>query len=124
MGTSHSLVDEGTSRESLYVALTRGAGGNWAYVITHGHAAGFIPEEESPPPGRAGPHAAAHRLEQTATQAIAAELERREHLAVLEPVWAGVKDRDAELRYGRALLRRPRTGGVPHASPARRRTAA
>lgn len=104
VGTAHSLVDEGTSRESLYVALTRGAEANWAYIITHDPAEGFVPEEEIPH------HLAVldgtlqrTELEQTATQVVRGELERREHLAVLEPVWADVKDRDAELRFGRAL---------------------
>ncbi|WP_329167580.1 AAA family ATPase (plasmid) [Streptomyces sp. NBC_01717] len=104
VGPCHSLVDEQTTREALYVGLTRGQDGNWGYVITHRDSQG-IKQEDIP-----------HYLsvldqtlqrtgtQQTATQAIAAELQRRENLAVLEPVWSGVKDQDAERRYGKALL--------------------
>ncbi|MFD5906535.1 MobF family relaxase [Streptomyces microflavus] len=104
VGPCHSLVDEQTTREALYVSLTRGQDGNWAYVITH-RAADQLRDEDVP-----------HYLsvldrtlqrsgsQQTATQAIAGELERREHLAALEPVWSGVKEQNAEIRYGKALL--------------------
>ncbi|MCX4462432.1 AAA family ATPase [Streptomyces sp. NBC_01728] len=103
VGPCHSLVDEQTTREALYVSLTRGQDGNWAYVITHRDGDGIKAEDV--------PHYLAtldqtlqrSGTQQTATQAIAAELERREHLAALEPVWSGVKDQDAEKRYGKAL---------------------
>ncbi|MCQ4045808.1 MobF family relaxase [Streptantibioticus rubrisoli] len=105
VGVCHSLVDEQTTRESLYVALTRGEGGNYAYVITHGKPGDGIKPEEAPH-HLASLDQALQRteLEQTATQSVRDELERREHLAVMEPVWSGVKDQQAEARFGSTLL--------------------
>lgn len=104
VGPCHALVDEKTSLEALYVGLTRGEDGNWAYVITHRQGDGIkqadIPHHLAVLNGtlqRSG-------MQQTASQAIEAELERRERLDVLEPVWSGVKDQDAEKRFGQALL--------------------
>ncbi|WP_240152296.1 MobF family relaxase [Streptomyces mobaraensis] len=104
VGPCHSLVDGQTTREALYVSLSRGEDGNWAYVITHRQGDGIkqedVPHHLSVLDGvvqRSG-------MQQTATEAVAAELERRERLDVLEPVWSGVKDQDAEKRFGKALL--------------------
>lgn len=104
VGVCHSLVDESTSREALYVMLTRGEGANYGYVITHRDGDGLKKEEV--PHHLAQLDAALRRtgLELTATKTIEAELERREHLSVLEPVWSGVKEQDAEKRFGTALL--------------------
>ncbi|MEU5143743.1 MobF family relaxase [Streptomyces sp. NPDC021139] len=104
VGVCHSLVDESTSREALYVMLTRGEGANYGYVITHRDGDGI--KQEEIPHHLAQLDAALRRtgLELTATKTIEAELERREHLAVLEPVWSGVKEQDAEKRFGTALL--------------------
>uniref|UniRef100_A0AAU1M5M5 Relaxase domain-containing protein n=2 Tax=Streptomyces sp. NBC_00148 TaxID=2903626 RepID=A0AAU1M5M5_9ACTN len=104
VGVCHSLVDESTSREGLYVMLTRGEGANYGYVITHRDGDGV--QQEEVPHHLAQLDATLRRtgLELTATKTIEAELERREHLAVLEPVWSGVKEQDAEQRYGQALL--------------------
>ncbi|WP_435246457.1 MobF family relaxase [Streptomyces sp. NRRL F-5630] len=104
VGICHSLVDESTNREALYVMLTRGEGANYGYVITHRDGDGLKGEEV--------PHHLAvldstlrrSGLEPTATKTIEAELDRREDLAVLEPVWSGVKEQDAEQRFGTALL--------------------
>jgi hypothetical protein len=104
VGPCHSLVDEQTTREALYVSLTRGQDGNWAYVITHRDGDGI--KDEDIPHHLSVLDQTLQRswLEQTATQAIAAELDRREHLAATQPAWAGVKDQDAEKRFGKALL--------------------
>ncbi|MFF1399331.1 MobF family relaxase [Streptomyces sp. NPDC058287] len=104
VGICHSLVDETTSRESLYVMLTRGEGGNYGYVITHRDGDGI--QQEDIPHHLATLSSTLQRtsLEKSATATIEAELERREHLAVLEPVWSGVKDQRAEEKYGKALL--------------------
>ncbi|MCQ8194683.1 MobF family relaxase [Streptomyces rugosispiralis] len=101
VGVCHSLVDETTSREALYVMLTRGEAGNFGYVITHRDDI----KQEDIPDYLATLNSALQRssLEKTATRTIEGELERREHLAVLEPVWSGVKDQQAEEKYGRAL---------------------
>ncbi|MEV8590895.1 MobF family relaxase [Streptomyces sp. NPDC051180] len=104
VGVCHSLVDESVNREALYVMLTRGEGGNFAYVITHQPEQNLKREEI--PHHLAKLDSALQRsgLEPTATKVIAAELERRENLAVLEPVWSGVKEQDAAKRYGTVLL--------------------
>ncbi|MFD4056407.1 AAA family ATPase, partial [Streptomyces californicus] len=104
VGPCHSLVDEKTSLEALYVSLTRGEDGNWAYVITHRQGDGI--KQEDVPHHLSVLNGTLQRsgMQQTASQAIEAELERRERLDVLEPVWSGVKDQDAEKRFGRALL--------------------
>ncbi|MFE7268191.1 MobF family relaxase [Streptomyces sp. NPDC057592] len=105
VGVCHSLVDpNSTNREALYVMLTRGEGANFGYVITHRDGDGL--KEEEIPHHLAVLDSTLQRsgLELTATKTIEAELERREHLAVLEPVWSGVKEQDAETRYGQALL--------------------
>ncbi|MGD6757284.1 MobF family relaxase [Streptomyces sp. BH105] len=102
VGVCHSLVDETTSRESLYVMLTRGERGNYGYVVTHEDGT----KQEDIPHHLATLNSTLQRtsLEKSATATIEAELERREHLAVLEPVWSGVKDQQAEEKYGKALL--------------------
>lgn len=104
VGTTHGLVGENTSREALYVTMTRGEGGNWAYVITHREGDGI--RREDVPHHLAKLNGVLQRtgMEKTATKTIEAELERREHLAVLEPAWSGVKDQHAERRFGTALL--------------------
>lgn len=105
VGVCHSLVDpNSTNREALYVMLTRGEAENFGYVITHRDGDGLKAEEI--PHHLAVLHSTLQRsgLELTATKTIEAELERREHLAVLEPVWSGVKEQDAEKRFGTALL--------------------
>ncbi|GAA2111038.1 MobF family relaxase [Streptomyces synnematoformans] len=103
VGVCHSLVDETTSREALYVMLTRGEDGNYGWVITHRDGDGI--KAEDVPHHLAALDSTLQRstLEKTATRTIEAELERREHLAVLEPVWSGVKDQAADERYSRAL---------------------
>ncbi|MFE5730243.1 MobF family relaxase [Streptomyces sp. NPDC056528] len=104
VGPCHSLVDEATTREALYVSLSRGQVENQAYVITHRKSQGL--KEEDVPHYLSVLDQTLQRTgtQQTATQSIAAELERRENLAALEPVWSGVKDQDAETRFGRTLL--------------------
>lgn len=105
VGVCHSLVDpNSTNREALYVMLTRGEVENFGYVITHRDGDGL--KEEEIPHHLAVLDSTLQRsgLELTATKTIEAELERREHLAVLEPVWSGVKEQDAEKRFGSALL--------------------
>ncbi|MFJ2561260.1 MULTISPECIES: MobF family relaxase [unclassified Streptomyces] len=104
VGPCHSLVDEQTSREALYVSLTRGQDGNWAYVITHRDGDGIKDEDVPHYLSVLDQTLQRSGTQQTATQAIAAELERREHLAAIQPAWAGVKDQDAEKRFGKALL--------------------
>lgn len=104
VGVCHSLVDESTTREALYVMLTRGEADNRAWVITH-RAEQNLKREEIPH-HLSKLDAALQRtgLEPTATKTIEAELERRENLAVLEPVWSGVKEQDVAKRYGTVLL--------------------
>ncbi|WP_248283055.1 MobF family relaxase [Streptomyces sp. RLA2-12] len=104
VGPCHSLVDEQTSREALYVSMTRGQDGNWAYVITHRDGDGIKDEDVPHYLSVLDQTLQRSGTQQTATQAIAAELERREHLAAIQPAWAGVKDQDAEKRFGKALL--------------------
>ncbi|MEV5348946.1 MobF family relaxase [Streptomyces achromogenes] len=111
VGVCHALVDDSATREALYVMLTRGEGGNYAYVITHQADERPKPftkpiDPEEIPHHLAKLHGIVQRtgLEPTATQVIEAELERRENLAVLEPVWSGVKEQDAARRYGTVLL--------------------
>ncbi|MFG3207928.1 MobF family relaxase [Streptomyces sp. NPDC048192] len=104
VGVCHSLVDPAmTSREALYVMLTRGEGGNFGYVITYRDGDGIKPEEV--PHHLAALNSTLQRssLEKTATKVIEAELERRENLAVLQPAWSGVKDQKADEKYSRAL---------------------
>jgi conjugative relaxase-like TrwC/TraI family protein len=104
VGVCHSLVDGSGTRESLYVMLTRGESGNYAWVITHRPEQNL--KREDIPHHLATLDGVLQRsgLEQTATKTIEAELDRRENLAVLEPVWSGVKEQDAEKRYGATLL--------------------
>ncbi|MEU9796912.1 MobF family relaxase [Streptomyces sparsogenes] len=104
VGVCHSLVDPTmTSREALYVMLTRGEGGNFGYVITHRDGDGIKPEDVPHHLATLNSTLQRSSLEKTATRTIEAELERREHLAVLEPAWSGVKDQRAEEKYSRAL---------------------
>lgn len=104
VGVCHAVVDQSTNREALYVMLTRGEAGNFGYVVTHRPEEGV--KEEDVPHHLAVLDAALQRtgLEATATTTVAAELERRENLAVLAPTWAGVKEQDAARRFGQVLL--------------------
>lgn len=99
--TCHSLVDPGSSRESLYVSLTRGREANLAYVVT-----------EAPAPGEEAPDKVAvldqilqrTSVEQSALATLNAELERASHLGALHPVWADLIEEEAATRVGRTLV--------------------
>ncbi|NUU20302.1 MAG: relaxase domain-containing protein, partial [Streptomycetaceae bacterium] len=100
----HSLIDPTTTRELFYVAISRGQGGNWAYVITHDPATVLQPGQEIPD------HLAILReiverqtREQTATQDHREQTGRVDHLAAVLPEWERLHIEDAEKRFGTAL---------------------
>lgn len=43
--TAHAVVEDGMSRQALYVELSRGREGNWAWVVTETEAADLRPED-------------------------------------------------------------------------------
>src|SRR5699024_6754474 len=52
--TSHAVVEDGMSRQALYVEMSRGRQGNWALAITDTESADLRPEQTGP----SGPDAA------------------------------------------------------------------
>lgn len=46
--TCHAVVDEGMSRQALYVEMSRGRYGNWAWTITDTESADLRPAENAP----------------------------------------------------------------------------
>ena len=99
--TCHALVDDAMSREQLYVALTRGQDGNYAYVICE------APEGMTDAtPDRW--QVLAGNLERTefeasATTVMRREFERVNHLGVLGRLWEDLQVRHAQQRYAEAL---------------------
>lgn len=43
--TAHAVVEDGMSRQALYVEMSRGRHGNWAWVVTETEAADLRPED-------------------------------------------------------------------------------
>ncbi|SDI57541.1 conjugative relaxase domain-containing protein, TrwC/TraI family, partial [Sinosporangium album] len=98
--TCHNLVDEGVTREMLYVMLSRGRDGNYAYTVVGerdrqadlrpGPVQAADAEQAVQPEDRLAVLARAlERVEddQTALEAVRAERERTEHLANLGARW-------------------------------------
>ncbi|MQY15167.1 ATP-dependent RecD-like DNA helicase [Streptomyces sp. RB5] len=100
VGCGHSLIGPSSTREELYVSLSRGTARNEAYVMTDG-----APHAAEAPHHLAVLTRVLERsgLEPSAGQHIRDEQERASHLAAVEPIWSNVKDQVAAERYGRAL---------------------
>ncbi|MFD5565556.1 MobF family relaxase, partial [Kitasatospora griseola] len=107
VSTCHALVDPSANRNFLYVALTRGREGNWAYAITEPDVQKVALDEEPP---RLEMMAVLDGVlqredrEQSATMAIRAEIERAHHLAVLGPIRTDLLEEDAQRRVGQVLV--------------------
>lgn len=100
-----SLIDESGSRESLYVAMTRGWGANIGYVVTHDEAAGAVPAEEIPPMHAVLASALGNsELELSAHETIRRGQEASERLDTLAPMWTSLVEQEAKRRFGAALL--------------------
>src|SRR5699024_9894838 len=46
--TSHAVVEDGMSRQALYVEMSRGREGNWSWVVTDTESADLRPEQAGP----------------------------------------------------------------------------
>lgn len=106
--TTHAVVDATTSRELLYVALTRGRLANYGYVVTDPRVSELEPEGATPASDMYAVLAAALdrvQAEASAVEVMRNELDRADHLGVLEPIWADVIAADAARRYGGVLRR-------------------
>lgn len=105
--TCHALVDANANRNFLYVALTRGKQGNYAYAITEPDVQRVALDEDAP---RLEMMAVLdgvlqrEDLEQSATMAIREEIERSRHLAVLGPIRSDLLEEDAQRRVGQILV--------------------
>ena len=90
--TAHLLVDPATTRDALYVAMTRGALSNTAWVTS----AAEIDDEQYLEPLRADYMAVLTDVlerdpdNRTATEVLAHEIEHSESLLALGVVWSGV----------------------------------
>jgi len=105
--TCHSLISGTTSRENLYVALTRGKDGNYAYVITTEEGQ-IIPRDQEPPDVMAVLNGVLQRseAEQSATSVIRAELERIERLDFLEGIRGDLVEQYQAARIGQLIYDR------------------
>ena len=103
--TSHAVMSQRTGRDGLYVAMTRGREGNWAYVACEQHDR----PDEAPVTG--DPVAVLVGVMTTdepalaATQVLRDEHHRAESLHTLYPQWKDALDQHTENRWADATAR-------------------
>ena len=109
--TAHVLVDAATTRENLYVAMTRGRDGNVAYVAV-----------DKPDPSHDGPHpgdnseATGRTVLYGVLQHTGAELSAHETIAVEQETWGSIAQLAAEYETIAAAAQRDRWASLVRAS--------
>lgn len=114
--TCHSVVEAGMSRQMLYVEMTRGREGNWAWTVVEDQGAdlgGQDPASSAFEPGSAKAHRdpvgtlaeimANGHGDLTAVQMLRAETDRVTHLAHLGAMWSEVVAEDTSAWAQRRL---------------------
>lgn len=105
--TAHTIVDDQTSRESLYVSTTRGRANNMIYVVTDPSAEEtFGRPDDFRPDARTVLSGALERTSasQSATEAMREQYDAAESLARLGPVWSDVCAQVLADRHEEALV--------------------
>ncbi|MDL5160496.1 MobF family relaxase [Actinomycetospora termitidis] len=101
VGQSINVYDVASTRSQIYVGMTRGRDGNWAFVVTRAE----VDDEKYLEPLRSDRFAVlTHALEQdtaqrTATDTLRAELEHAEGIAQLGTAWRTLGDEHNRDRY-------------------------
>jgi ATP-dependent exoDNAse (exonuclease V) alpha subunit len=104
--TAHTVVTQGTRREGLYVAMTRGRHANTAYVVTDTAQSG---EVDSLTPGGRGEHVTAQQVLASAVRTSGAELSAHATVTNEDQQWNGIAQLAAE--YETIAAQRRATGG-------------
>ncbi|MFC8682337.1 MobF family relaxase [Microbacterium ureisolvens] len=107
--TAHSVVEPGTTRENLYVALTRGRASNTAYVVVarpdDNHSARHPGER---------PDATARDILAGVLGHVGAELSAHETIAAEQEAWGSIAQLAAEYDTIAASAQRPRWTRLVH----------
>lgn len=107
--TAHAVVEPGTTRENLYVAMTRGRASNTAYVVTSrpddNHSARHPGER---------PDATARDILAGVLGHVGAELSAHETIAVEQETWGSIAQLAAEYDTIAASAQRPRWTRLVH----------
>ena len=101
--TAHSLISERTGRAGVYVGMTRGREGNWAYVACDTHPAQDEPRVIGNPTASLIAAVTRDDPEAAATQVLRDEQERAESLRTLYPRWQDALDHHAQDRWEAAI---------------------
>jgi conjugative relaxase-like TrwC/TraI family protein len=131
--TCHAVVEPGLSRQMLYVQMTRGREGNWAWTVVDSEGADLRPfdpmapaepereEADRDPIGALAGVLANGQGDRTAVEVLRGEADRVTHLAHLGAMWGDVVGSDtaawAERRLRQVLP--PAIHGRLEADPAR-----
>ncbi|WP_342001881.1 relaxase domain-containing protein [Microbacterium sp. LWH7-1.2] len=109
--TAHAVVEPGTTRENLYVAMTRGRASNIAYVVVS------RPDENHSArhPGER-PDATARDILAGVLAHVGAELSAHETIAAEQDGWGSIAQLAAEYDTIAASAQRPRWSSLIHAS--------
>jgi len=102
--TAHSVLTERSGRDGLYVGLTRGREGNWAYVVCERNPG---PDEErvaGDPVATLARVLANDEPALAATQVLREEHDRVESLHTLYPQWTDTLDEHARTRWVAATV--------------------
>ncbi|GAA4064992.1 hypothetical protein GCM10023065_15780 [Microbacterium laevaniformans] len=109
--TAHAVVEPGTTRENLYVAMTRGRASNTAYVVVSrpddNHSARHPGER---------PDATARDILAGVLGHVGAELSAHETIAAEQEAWGSIAQLAAEYDTIAASAQRPRWTRLVHAS--------
>lgn len=108
--TAHAVVESGTTRENLYVAMTRGRASNTAYVVVSrpddNHSARHPGER---------PDATARDILAGVLGHVGAELSAHETIAAEQDAWGSITQLAAEYDTIAASAQRPRWTSLVHA---------
>lgn len=108
--TAHAVVEHGTTRENLYVAMTRGRTSNTAYVVVShpddNHSARHPGER---------PDATARDILAGVLRHVGAELSGHETIAAEQETWGSIAQLAAEYDTIAASAQRPRWTNLIHA---------
>lgn len=101
--TSHAVMSAPTGADGLYVGMTRGREGNWAYVACDTHPTQDEPAVSRDPVATLAGIIAHREPSLAATQVLRDEHERAESLHTLYPRWKDALDEHADRRWAAAV---------------------
>jgi len=100
--TAHAMMSARTGRDGLYVAMTRGRDGNWAYVACDTHPARDEPAVAGDPVATLIGVMTQTEPDQAATEVLRDGHETADSLHTLYPQWKDALDEYTELRWAAA----------------------